>query len=1615
MSALTDYAANTANTQDTADEGFPAIPAIPSYLVGADNHQLGNTGSSILDPRTWGDRIDNGFKFSVSAITRAVSSTYNSAVSVGELLGVADDSDKASTKEWLQNMDDDLSQYYTKNQSSIDTVGDAIGMFAPGLAGIKVFNFAQKAIALAAEGRAGLGLAADFGTLASKQAQFAKLAIEDAASSTNTYSLINANLAKSLATGYLQNAFEIAAFDTAASVTMRKDSPLFSDHDASDIAYNALLGSGFIGAGIMGTAVAARTLTEIKLAGNAVTEATHAWRTVLTEPTENTPANERLAIHLNNIEAIPTIAADDPLYKLKLKGTNETRLAELDNGREAAHTLAKSDTELGNNFFSTFAAGSSEDASNKLAGVVRITRAGFDAPELKSLGDAGDIRYIKMFGTDRGTLYDNPTTLRIADLSKNEAAVLDTVRSYKHKVGTDWSVSTAAGDAQEVEARYIAAQMQPFDASVKIGTADIPYLERAYQEMNASTDISNIVLKDGTQLDKPGLYQHLINLKGTEALKIQEANLFAVGEQPLNTYDIAKMVNVSPNYLSGAADIKNPAKDFFAMQQEAKDFTDSEISAGNWKADKGIIKTYLQPQYAKMVYNTDAVEAISNHEISGMTALKEQQAVYRQQAINTTNAYLGNDAALIPERIPGTLMVGANRESVGGGLFTSQNAGYKTLGSFVQQIGATTANILSKKASDLADTFAPSGHKLLNDPEAGTEFWKTVQQLRQTPEKYELVAERGLVNIKQLDYEANIAATKAAGGDLTKVETPVFEDTKAPIEIPLNTEGAKQWAQDWDTYHKTQLNQKMNLRNSQGLTVSSDLGRTFYVPPVDGRQFPHFAFVVDDSISGTGHISTIHANTAADLEALAAKVPTESGFKVIYKDQSERWHKAMKDYDYDLGINENYIDSALKRSGVSASYFPRTDPKVLWDELMTWRKNQDSGLLRDMLEHRFSPEFAELRRQGAQYDLATNSRVGYISDLFKTKQSNPYTDYIKTALNVSKEGATPIWSAVNRLAETGVSAAISKLQDTFKQVKTSEDLEAINNDLKSIGCNAYEDAATYALANHTAPKPVLSNWVRQANSLLTFTMLRSDPMNALNNGFGHAVLYGTELPTMIKDVMGSGAEGVAAIQDMAHIKVPGTPTSVISPAKLAANAYGDWFTKVVGREDKGELYNYFKSLNVLPSFTDQFKVMADNLTLKGTETAPELSERMGKALAAAKTFGETAEKITGNKFAEEMNRFVAAHTANAVADIAIKSGVLPPELKASIINTFVNRTQGVTLASQRPLMFKGAIGQAVGLFQTYQFNMLQQLFRYVGEGDRARVGTLLGLQGSIYGLNGLPAFNAMNQYIVGNAAGNTGHKDIVSTTYDVAGQEAGDWLMYGLSSNFLLHPDAKVNLYSRGDINPRQVTVIPTALADVPIVGAATKFFGSLYEATQKINKGADVWPSFLQGLEHSGISRPLSGFAQAMEATTNPRNAVFSTDNAGNIVMQNDLFSAMTAARIAGAKPLDEARALDAYHRVTVYEAANTKMIENLGEGIKATVAGGNVPSSTQINGFLSEYMKAGGKQQEFNKFWVSQVLNANHSKVNQMISNANNPLSNYMQRIMGGYQLKDFVNSQQ
>jgi hypothetical protein len=423
---------------------------------------------------------------------------------------------------------------------------------------------------------------------------------------------------------------------------------------------------------------------------------------------------------------------------------------------------------------------------------------------------------------------------------------------------------------------------------------------------------------------------------------------------------------------------------------------------------------------------------------------------------------------------------------------------------------------------------------------------------------------------------------------------------------------------------------------------------------------------------------------------------------------------------------------------------------------------------------------------------------------------------------------------------------------------------------------------------------MLSSFVNKANALISTFALRLDPLNAINNAVGANVLLNTELRSLLANIAKGNEEAAGELGKLAFIEAPGTGRVILSHQKLIANAITNFHTRP-------ELKAWARQNGFISTISDQYD---QSLDIMATAIS---NGKIAEAFQKMKKLTDKGELWTGNRLAEEFNRFIAADVMRQITEVGVKHGVIASEREAlSYINTFVNRTQGNYLASQRPLMFQGPVGQAIGLFQTYQFNLIQQLLRYVGEGEAKSGLVMMGLQGSIYGMQGLPAFNAINTHILGNAAGNTEHTDIYKAVYSGVGKEAGDWLLYGGASNVLglIHPDLKSNLYTRGDINPRHLFVVPTNPAQLPIYTATAKMLGNVVEMGSNIVKGGGVAESFLRAVEHNGLSRPLTGLALVAEAAYSGKG-IRPTSNTGNILMTQDLASLASLTRLAGGKPL--------------------------------------------------------------------------------------------------------------
>lgn len=1579
-------------------------PSIPSYLVAADTHNLANGNDSFFDSVE--NAVTGAGKFVIASLASGANQLYNIAPSLGNLFG--GDFELSKTEDVMEMLDSDLAQYYKQNSQVVDVAGFIASSLIPGMAGVKFLNAGQTALRGAAEtGKLGTNLAAATNLLAPSQPKLLAEAVKAAVSPNAAQAVWNPNTLRAVAANLTQNTLEGIAFTTAVEATMF-NSPVLESHDVGDIASNIMYGGLLQGAigGALGTAgIAHKIYKKLREVGREVAPVT--TRHLLTE---SAPASSKILTYLDDANTTP-FPDDASEFAQKFLSLRETKLRNIEvDVRNEFGTLAGGDQPLAQLWYDWHKIVGTEQTEKTLFGMLGVSRVnhtlkeeskinaiiakGLEAtPEETAFVNNHKITYYKNWGEAAGNHVDEaPRVVGIADTIKPSQKFKDVINGYGQTLKKVWNPLTSSH--LEAEARYITAMKTTLQDGVEISYTDLPYLQAAREQ----AVLPAIKLADSsvwTPSTMKELTEHILQAKESIALKL--------AKDGVDSAKIAKIVDAQEDWLHG---VKLPEdKNAFAMRHAQDTYTQNMKSAKLLGEDAAQIPVWEIPQYTKVLRDVSPITDIDGVVVEGMAAIKASQKIYATQAGVIADNIIGQEIKFSP--ISDKAMLTANPRGPGGSLISSMNENFGQLGMVVQYNGQQVLKAIKTATDSFDNVSTPILYKLASNEAAAIEWSVLNARLRSIPEQY-ILDPSGASNLVLARWRRYQEAVSQGA----KVAVPEIADD-IPKTIPIRNA---------DTYEVTKLHIESNskrveayskIRTQQGVKFERD-PQAFYPIPADPRNFKFYAFVVDDSITNTfGKSKMVHATDAANLEAQITELKKlNPSLKIFTGKDAEAYYKSIGQFEYERTLTDVTFDASFKRTGTSATMTPMTDPARIVEDFKNWHHAREANLIREATLLKFEPQVKTLMKLGDDFSSVQRSHYTAMDALsyVQNTEKNPYHDYVKTLIGVSTAKDYPIYTAVNELLDRKVSSLFNSIYETFYTSKSVAELDKINSLMHEYGYTgpAYS-AMMNTLANHSAPVGVLTDYVRKANAVLGTVMLRLDPINALNNIIGANVLLGAEVKAVTRAIMKGDQDAVGELSQLLHIQTPGTGDLIRSPSKLIANSM-----KRFHSQEGKELRELYKQRGYITSISDTYMETISGLALSGSENAATLTSKLDKVVSNLKSKAQLGEKLTGNTFAEEFNRFVAADVMKQLTDIAVKSGKLSSEEAWAYINTFVNRTQGNFIAAQRPGMFSGPVGQAIGLFQTYQFNFLQQLLRHVGEGSAKDTATLLGLQSSIYGLNGLPAFNAINTHIIGTASGNKDHRDTYDFMYGAAGKVGGDWLMYGIGSNVwgLIHPDLRMNLYTRGDINPRQLTVVPVNPADVPIVNAAAKFFSSMKQTTSNIADGGNVWTSILQGIEHSGINRPLAGLAQTFEAFTNPQLKSYSTSSKGNVIAANDLWSIANLTRVAGAKPLDEALAIDRSFSLDVYATKDAEDRKDLGRAIKTAVIGGNQVTREQIVDFAKEYAARGGKQEKFNQFFMQQFRAANTSQANEMMKHLADPSAQSMQRLLGGYNLSDFSN---
>lgn len=1189
---------------------------------------------------------------------------------------------------------------------------------------------------------------------------------------------------------------------------------------------------------------------------------------------------------------------------------------------------------------------------------------------------------------------------RATDLQFYKDAVAIGRRSFKQAatVSADLERSTV-----ETSARFMWASKLPESSFAKREVAwdDFALLDRMAQMPPgrfATAEAPKIKLPDGTSMSTEdivdiGRYVNELKLQWLEDTLGKQAKGYDLRQ-------LSNALNVSREWLEEA--IASGFQQTHKIMNEARS-----------------LKEYFKPQTVMMEWDPKMAQVGKefvgpvgpNHALTPVLGQHYRMVIQQNITKNAADSVLGEDAARFMESAA-DLAKQTTSEGTGASMFGAANADYGRQAELFAQETGKQVSLVSQKWRDATLThLAPFINQIRDDAEAAAELGILTTRLRRDPRKYYLetyVADDGTDGFRLVDREVQLALEKGDFADIDEAVDFVRMNTTEEVAGYLTIKNSKvgDFLRMSRELNGVRVDKSTTLFNARGLKSSLDR-RAVYIPPVDTSRYPHFAFVVaKEKIGSITDVAMITAKDPEQLRQLALKVGDE--YEVVFKNDTKKFFKARGIYDYNMQLNESRINSALQRRGILGDFFPETRAENVLEDYVRWHANSEDNLVRTAVQVKHTQFFSELGFLSEQFQSAGLSATKGLGFL-KKNLVDPFDDYRKTALNLSKQSEYQVLDSFNEFVDklgTGLHQNLTRFWESFRgsEGKDLVSLQKANQLMDDYGLNMpYKTMEDYLVANERMPRNAIRESFQKVNLWLATTVLRFDFANSLVNIISTPIMIGTEMSS-IRSLIKKDPELVGALQHLTSVKVPGRDASMPSTSKLIGQAVNNYFGK-----DKLALIQRYKDNGDIKEVSQLFHEVLDDLAYQPGRKVSDWQKKVDAAI-------EKGATITGNNFSEEFTRFVSADVMRQLTDPLVAKGVMGLKDQNAYISSFVNRVQGNYISSQRPIVFQGTTGSAIGLFQTYAFNVLQQLFRHMENRDMRTMLTFMGLQTSIYGMNGLPFFDAINQHLIGAASGNEKHLDAYSVL-PAANKEIGEWLLYGTASAFPLFGDKMPALYSRGDMNPRHLSIVPVNPLDIPAVSASIKLFDSISGFGKQVVNGADISTAALRALEHHGWNRPLAGFAQVLagESTTGKGSLVSAANDMETTSLLTHVQERMVdfggAARMLGAKPMDEAVALSTLYRNKAYQAMDRARIDALGEVIKTKLGNNQMPTDEELEDFMQDYVKAGGRIETFSSSLQRWMRDSNRSIVNQMSQKLGSTYGKNLQLVMGGEELEDYT----
>lgn len=891
---------------------------------------------------------------------------------------------------------------------------------------------------------------------------------------------------------------------------------------------------------------------------------------------------------------------------------------------------------------------------------------------------------------------------------------------------------------------------------------------------------------------------------------------------------------------------------------------------------------------------------------------------------------------------------------------------------------------------------------MLNNPESAGELSAAVHWYRGQKDKFVPYLEAdGSYTLLDAKSSAKYNKYKTEAEETLEPVLPVEDWVKANPTTKTNSytvrdEGTVDYLQNFQTMNYAEVQgPKRQAEEAWGNTLANEEDY-FYFPPRDLPFSRFFRVESTDPLSQTkSTVYKVHAKSERELGAqitAAEKSFREKGIKAKMVTGADAQQQAALNLHFNWdGLEQNFgkAVSTTERKGAAPDVALSTIQELNAD-MQTFIKRSSRNVANAATELYYADEISRLRSLAKFEDtyrivgddtLRGKSQKVASPGTFQTLHNQmlgrdaPFSVYNQVNNFVSDTMATmlqPLHSA-----RIGLREALSKTGEiTRKDIMKAD--EIAQQALKDRGLESPIGKAveSYLAKETTLTGADINEGVAALSHIASTLMLRIDGIDPIMNLLGTTVKLSSEMKYINQVVAGDPVLN-ARVQDV-YAKWAGAGVfkgengvdiSLLSPFKMMATAVKDMGTLTV-RDNKTstKALDFLKDLQPYGIYKDDIRIMME---LNESLVIPQgLSSDASKArfLGGLRDGVKKAEEYltTPHKVSVNISQYAALKFA---ADIADAAGV-DLATKRMLMNGMNTRVNAIGSHVSKPRLFQGLVGSTISLYQSYFSHTIGNLVRHASSVGSGPVIRNVAMNSTFFGMQSTPAFDAINAQVAYQQDKN--NADIYSSTYDILPEPVADAMMFGVGSAVL-----RANLTSRGDLTPRYVTVIPTNVIDLPVVNAVVNTVGAVVSNSYKAATGGQtLGQAAMNTVIDSKLNRPLNGIMSLIQGR--------STDSRHNLVStHDDLFSWASAVRVAGAKPMDEARVNQAYWNLQSYRTKDQERKANLANLMKqefgANPAVMNNPE--WINSKYQSYINAGGNHRNFKRFYEQNVLKASTS----------------------------------